>query len=160
MTPKWIPFHLHEVIGPQQRHMAPASRCPFVKAHITLPQLSENKIWTVSHSRQGNATQVWLMLLSKIISLSVQGLCAASPFLSSLPPTLSSRCDPCALSDITADTRQRRTSGEILLINIFVWVPALSKLILSCSAHALQSLQSSFSQRFVNVDCTVIKRTL
>lgn len=45
------------------------------------------------------------------------------------PPTLSSWCGPCALTDITADTRQRERVGPILLINIFVLGPVLSKLI-------------------------------
>lgn len=51
------------------------------------------------------------------------------------PPALSSWCGPCALTDITADTRQRELVGPILLINIVALSPALSKLIPSGSAQ-------------------------
>lgn len=105
MKPKWIPFHPHEVICllGEEHDTAPESHCPFFNAHI----ISENRKQTteVSHPRRGNLTQVWLLLVSEILSVSIQALCATSTFLCP-SPTLSSWCGLCALSDVTTDTRQ------------------------------------------------------
>lgn len=85
MMPKWIPFYLHEVISLFQETwlllaaIKDLSRC-------TSLQSSEKK--NVSHSQLGIPVQVWLTLLSKILSVSVQGLFVTSPFLSCcLPPS-------------------------------------------------------------------------
>lgn len=120
-----------------------ASRCPFVKAHIILPQWIEKKIWDVSHPQQGNGTQVWLVRCCQRSFLSVsRGSVQPHPSSSPHASHPLQLMWPLCTQWYHRWHKTKRTSGAILLINIFVLVPALSKLILSGSAHALQSLWS------------------
>lgn len=125
----------------RRRHMAPASRCPFVKAHIIQPQYSEKKIWDISHPQQGNGRC---------------GLCAAvkNPFcqcpgaLRNLTLPFSDASRPLlaevasvALSDITTDTGHRGLAGRYYSLTFLCLLQLIKTLALhlSCKVRGAES---------------------
>lgn len=112
MMPKWIPFHPHEVICLSEETYGsckPLSICQ--GAHHPASVLGKENMRRISPSARECNAGVACMLLSKILSVSVQGLCATSPFLSPMPPTLFWLRWPLlhlVISPLTQDTENSR----------------------------------------------------
>lgn len=129
----------------------------------TSPCLSKlkKKISNVSHFQWGNLMQVWLTLLSGSRA-SVQPHPSSLPLL---PPTLSSWCGLCALSDITTDTRQRELVARyysLTFLRLFQLYLSSSSLArhMPCKVCGAQSANRPSGDRFVNVDWEVIVPSL
>lgn len=114
-----------------RRHTAPASRRPFVKAHVMLSRQSEKKIWDASRPQQGNVTQVRLVQRCQDPLCQYLGCNLTLPSPSASHPLQLMWPLLAVISPLTQDKESVR--GDI--INICALVPALSKLTLSGSAN-------------------------
>lgn len=109
MTPTWIPFHPHEVICLSEETYGSTLAAVHLSRR-TSSCLSESKRKSEMYLTlsRGMERRCGLFAAVKDIFCQCPGaLCNLTLPLLPMPPTLSSWCGLCALSDITADTRQR-----------------------------------------------------